>query len=326
MAAPRCPNLAHAGSTVSRAGWYGLFAYDRAHGRLVAGCDEAGRACFAGPLVAAAVLFDYDRLDQDLLAGLNDSKKLTPALREALYGRVLGCAARVAVVLRASRSIDVHGLQHMNLDALHRSLVGVAEPGCVLIADGDGFKLPPVGAVEPLNLVRGDSTSAAVAAASIVAKVTRDRLMSRAAERWPGYGFEHHKGYGTRQHREAIARLGPCPLHRRSCRGVAEARAASAQPSAAPATRARDTSAASPSEKKPSGAKKSKKAKSPLRVALEAGDDKALADLLLEKVTLSDQSWWDHAVAKVGEEDALRRQKESREARIKRILLGDGES
>jgi ribonuclease HII len=219
--------------------WYGRFDYDRAHGRLVAGCDEVGRACFAGPLVAAAVLFDYDRLDQDLLAGLNDSKKLTPARREALYVRVLGCAARVAVVLRASRSIDVHGLQRMNLDALHRSLVRVAEPGCVLIADGDGFRLPPVGAVEPLNLVRGDSISAAVAAASIVAKVTRDRLMSRAAERWPGYGFERHKGYGTRQHREAIVRLGPCPLHRRSCRGVVEARAASAEPSAAPATQAR---------------------------------------------------------------------------------------
>jgi ribonuclease HII len=220
MAVPSRPTPAHADGRVVRVGSYGLFDYDRAHGRLVAGCDEAGRACFAGPLVAAAVLFDYDRLDEDLLAGLNDSKKLTPARREALYGPVLGCAARVAVVMRTSRSIDVHGLQRMNLDALHRSLVGVAEPGCVLIADGDGCKLPPVGAVEPLNLVRGDSTSAAVAAASIVAKVTRDRLMSRAAERWPGYGFERHYGYGTRQHREAIARLGPCPLHRRSCRGV----------------------------------------------------------------------------------------------------------
>lgn len=195
-----------------------------------------GRACFAGPLVAAAVLFDYDRLDEDLLAGLNDSKKLAPARREALYVRVLGCAARVAVVLRTRRSIDAHGLDRMNLDALHSSLVlVVAEPGCVLIVDGDRFTLPPVGAVEPLSLVRGDGTSAAVAAASIVAKVTRDRLMSRAAERWPGYGFERHKGYGTRQHREAIARLGPCPLHRRSCRGVAQARAVSAQPSAASA-------------------------------------------------------------------------------------------
>lgn len=214
-----------------------LFEYDRAHGRLVAGCDEVGRACFAGPLVAAGVLFDYDRLNEDLLAGLNDSKKLSPARREALYSRVLGCAARVAVVMRTSRSIDVHGLQSMNLDALHRSLVLVAEPGCVLIADGDRFMLPPVGAVEPLTLVHGDATSAAVAAASIVAKVTRDRLMSRAAQRWPGYGFERHYGYGTRQHREAIARLGPCPLHRRSCRGVAQAWAVSAQFSAAGATR-----------------------------------------------------------------------------------------
>jgi ribonuclease HII len=238
MAVPSCPSPVPADRRVVHAGWYGLFDYDRSHGRVVAGCDEAGRACFAGPLVAAAVLFDYDRLDLNLLDGLNDSKKLTPARREALYGRVLGCAAKVAVVMRTSRSIDAHGLQRMNLDALHRSLVRVAKPGCVLIADGDGFKLPPVGAVEPLTLVRGDSTSAAVAAASIVAKVTRDRLMSRAAERCPGYGFERHYGYGTTQHREAIARLGLCPLHRRSCRGVTRARAA-AHPSAAPATPAR---------------------------------------------------------------------------------------
>jgi ribonuclease HII len=232
MAVVCCPNRAHAdGRVVSDE----LFDYDRDHGRLVAGCDEVGLACFAGPLVAAAVLFDYDGLDQDLLVGLNDSKKLTPARRDALYGPVLRCAARVAVVLRTSRSIDVHGLHRMNLEALHRSLVLVAQPGCVLIADGQGFTLPPVGAVEALTLVRGDSTSAAVAAASIVAKVTRDRLMSRAAQRWPGYGFERHYGYGTRQHREAIARLGPCPLHRRSCRGVAQARAVSAQPDAAPA-------------------------------------------------------------------------------------------
>ena len=232
MAVVSCPNRAHAdGRVVSD----DLFDYDRAQGRLVAGCDEAGRACWAGPLVAAAVLFDYDGLDQDLLVGLNDSKKLTPACREALYGPVLGCAVRVSVVLRTRRSIDVHGLQCMNLEALHRSLVLVAEPGCVLIADGDRFVLPLVGAVEPLTLVHGDATSAAVAAASIVAKVARDRLMSRAAQRWPGYGFERHYGYGTLQHREAIARLGPCPLHRRSCRGVAQARAVSAQPNAAPA-------------------------------------------------------------------------------------------
>lgn len=239
MAVSSCPHPVHANGRVVRGGCYDLFDYDRAQGRLVAGCDEAGRACFAGPLVSAAVLFDYDRLDQGLLDGLNDSKKLTPARREALYGRVLRCAARVAIVMRTSRSIDAYGLQRMNLDALHRSLVLVAEPGCVLIADGDGFKLPPVGAVEPLTLVRGDSTSSAVAAASIVAKVTRDRVMSRAAERWPGYGFERHYGYGTTQHREAIARLGLCPLHRRSCRGVTKARAASAHPSAAPATQAR---------------------------------------------------------------------------------------
>jgi ribonuclease HII len=237
MAVVCCPNRAHAdGRVVSDE----LFDYDRDHGRLVAGCDEAGRACFAGPLVAAAVLFDYEGLDQDLLVGLNDSKKLTPACRDALYGPVLRCAARVAVVLRTSRSIDAHGLDPMNLEALHRSLFLVAEPACVLIADGDRFTLPPVGAVEPLALVRGDSTSASVAAASIVAKVTRDRLMSRAAERWPGYGFERHKGYGTPQHREAIARLGPCPLHRRSCRGVAQARAVSAQPNPRARGHARD--------------------------------------------------------------------------------------
>lgn len=238
MAVPSGPDPVDPDRRAVRAGWQGLFDYDHSRGRVVAGCDEAGRACFAGPLVAAAVLFDYDQLEQDLLDGLNDSKKLTASRREALYDRVLRCAARVAVVMRTSRSIDAHGLQRMNLDALHRSLVLVAKPGCMPIADGAGFKLPLVGTVEPLTLVRGDSTSAAVAAASVVAKVARDRLMSRASKRWPGYGFERHYGYGTTQHREAIARLGLCPLHRSSCRGVTKALAASAHPSAAPASAA----------------------------------------------------------------------------------------
>jgi ribonuclease HII len=198
-----------------------LFAYDRSLGRLVAGCDEAGRACFAGPIVAAAVLFDYERLDQDLLEGLNDSKKLSAVRREHLYGQVVAGAARLAVALRSSRSIDRGGLHRMNLDALHEALARVAEPGCVLIADG--YQPPAVGTVEARRLVRGDSTSAAVAAASIVAKVTRDRLMCRAAQRYPKYGFERNAGYGTPEHRAALAAQGPTRLHRRSCKGVVAA-------------------------------------------------------------------------------------------------------
>jgi ribonuclease HII len=200
-----------------------LFQHDRALGvRFVAGADEAGRGCLAGPLVAAAVLFDYDRLgprEVRALSLLNDSKQHTEAAREALYPVVLRLATRVAVVSRSAGGIDRRGLHKTNLAALRESLLKVARPGCICLSDGF-----PVGDLEGHTgraIVEGDATSAAIAAASIIAKVTRDRFMHRADARHPGWEFATHVGYSTPEHRDAIQRHGVSPLHRMSFQSTA---------------------------------------------------------------------------------------------------------
>ncbi|HEY8581846.1 MAG TPA: ribonuclease HII [Capillimicrobium sp.] len=200
-----------------------LFQHDRRLGRrFVAGADEAGRGCLAGPLVAAGVLFDLERLrpsDVRLLSTLNDSKQHTPEAREELYPRVLRVATRVHVVTRCARGIDGRGLHRTNLAALRDALRGVAVPGCLCLSDG--FSLGKDFEWETRPIVDGDATSAAIAAASIVAKVSRDRFMRRAAERHPGWGFEEHVGYSTPEHRDAIRRQGVSPLHRMSFQSAA---------------------------------------------------------------------------------------------------------
>jgi ribonuclease HII len=200
-----------------------LFQHDRALGvRFVAGADEAGRGCLAGPLVAAAVLFDYDRLgprEVRALSLLNDSKQHTEAAREALYPVVLRIATRVAVVSRSAGGIDRRGLHKTNLAALRESLLKVARPGTICLSDGF-----PVGDLEGHTgraIVEGDATSAAIAAASIIAKVTRDRFMHRADARHPGWEFATHVGYSTPEHRDAIQRHGVSPLHRMSFQSTA---------------------------------------------------------------------------------------------------------
>jgi ribonuclease HII len=199
-----------------------LFAYDRALGvRFVAGADEAGRGCLAGPLVAAAVLFDYEAIStRELrwLSALNDSKQHDQAAREALYPRVLQSARAVAVVSRSVRTIDASGLHVTNLGALADALAAVAPTGCLCLVDG--FAVPDFGH-EQRAIVDGDATSAAIAAASIIAKVTRDRFMHRADEIHPGWQFATHVGYSTPEHRAAIASLGVSPLHRLSFQSAA---------------------------------------------------------------------------------------------------------
>lgn len=199
-----------------------LFAFDRALGvRWVAGADEAGRGCLAGPLVAAAVLFDYERLrpsDVRALAALNDSKQQTEARREALYPVILRTAARVAVVSRCAPGIDRRGLHVTNLAALRDALAKVAREGCICLSDG--FRVGDVGC-ERRAVVGGDATSAAIAAASVIAKVTRDRYMRRADALHPGWELASHVGYATPEHRAAIERLGVSPLHRRSFQSIA---------------------------------------------------------------------------------------------------------
>lgn len=199
-----------------------LFAFDREIGtRFVAGADEAGRGSLAGPLVAAAVLFDLERLtlgDRRALARLNDSKQQTEASREALYPLVLRAAAKTAIVSRCVRGIDGRGLHVTNLDALRASLRRVAEPGTICLVDG--FGVPPF-EHEQRAVVDGDCRSAAIAAASVLAKVTRDRYMRRVAARHPQWDFATNVGYSTPEHRSAIAEHGVSPAHRMSFQSIA---------------------------------------------------------------------------------------------------------
>jgi ribonuclease HII len=209
----------------ARASGRRLFAFDRRLGfRLVAGADEAGRGCLAGPLVAAAVLFDYEALttrELRSLSALNDSKQHTPQAREELYPLVLRGATRVVVVSRCVRGIDARGLHKTNLAALRDALRGVTrdvsgEVACLV----DGFAVPEFERPQRA-IVDGDATSAAIAAASIIAKVTRDRYMRHADTLHPGWSFAEHVGYSTPVHREAILRQGVSPLHRMSFQSLA---------------------------------------------------------------------------------------------------------
>lgn len=208
----------------------GLFAHDLKIGRgAVAGADEAGRGCLAGPIVAAAVVFDRECLEsfgEGRLAALNDSKKVTAAARERLLPEILRCAVTVTIAMRSARYIDAAGLQVSNVECLGEALTrtGRIEGVTRLV---DGFRLPGYG-FEHQRLIKGDSKSAAVAAASIVAKVSRDRCMKRAGERYPEYGFEGHKGYASESHREAIVRHGPSPIHRMSFNSASYAAAEAA--------------------------------------------------------------------------------------------------
>jgi ribonuclease HII len=174
--------------------------------------------------VAAAVLFDYGALgtrERRSLTALNDSKQHTHETREALYPLVLRTARRVVVVSRCVRTVDARGLHKTNLAALRDALAGVTDgvPGEVLCLV-DGFRVAEFGRSQQA-IVDGDARSASIAAASIVAKVTRDRYMRRADTQHPGWGFAEHVGYSTPEHREAIVSRGVSPLHRLSFQSLA---------------------------------------------------------------------------------------------------------
>jgi len=198
-----------------------LLKFDRKLGaRLVAGTDEAGRGCLAGPLVVAGVLLDYGGLrDHKVrpLGFLNDSKQCSAERREELFHAVLGCAEQVVVRVIPHGSIDRNGLHKSNLAAMREILHALSPPAEACLVDG--FRLGPT-APAHTAIVDGDEKSAAIAAASIVAKVTRDRLMTEADREFPQYGFARHKGYATEEHRFALEQHGPCGLHRRSFSGV----------------------------------------------------------------------------------------------------------
>jgi ribonuclease HII len=187
----------------------------------VAGADEAGRGSLAGPLVAAAVLFDYERLgprEVRALGRLDDSKLCDPEEREKLYPLVMRTAVHVTVTSRCVRGIDERGLHVTNMAALRDCLARVAVPGCLCLVDG--FRVGDVGH-EQQQVIDGDARSAAIAAASVIAKVTRDRYMLRAADELPGWHFHTNVGYSTPEHRAAIQQRGISDLHRRSFQSIA---------------------------------------------------------------------------------------------------------
>ena len=184
--------------------------------RFVAGADEAGRGSLAGPLVVAGVLLDYERLRGHCvrpLALLNDSKQVPHEEREELFRAVSGCATRISVRVVSAAQIDRAGLHRSNLWGLRAVLADLAPPAEACLVDG--FRLGPL-APPHRALVDGDTRSAAIASASIVAKVLRDRVMRRLDALYPRYGFRSHVGYITPQHTEAVRVFGPSDLHRRS--------------------------------------------------------------------------------------------------------------
>jgi ribonuclease HII len=192
------------------------------HGRVVVGIDEAGRGPWAGPVVAAAAWLDRAALEPSLLAGLDDSKRLAPAARERLYRRLVAAApggARIGLGEASVAEIDRLNILQATLLAMARAVAGLGlAPDAALV---DGNRAPDLPCpVE--TVVKGDARSLSVAAASIVAKVTRDRHMADLALKHPGYGWERNQGYGTAEHRAALTRLGVTPEHRRSFRPVRE--------------------------------------------------------------------------------------------------------
>ncbi len=185
--------------------------------QVVCGVDEAGRGPWAGPVVVAAVILDRARP----IEGLDDSKVLAASVRERLYDEIVRTAAAVATVMVGCARIEAMNIRGATLWGMARAVHSLPERPTVALFDG--VDVPPGLAVKGRALIDGDARSASIAAASIVAKVTRDRLMVRLGEAFPMYGFERHKGYGTPEHREALALHGPSVHHRRGWAPIREA-------------------------------------------------------------------------------------------------------
>ena len=175
----------------------------------IAGVDEAGRGPLAGPVIAAAVILDRKRIPR----GLDDSKQLQPGAREEAYVRIVDCAIAVGVGEASVDEIDLINIRQATHLAMARAVRSLSlQPGFALVDGNDAPALPC-----PCDtIVDGDARSVSIAAASIIAKVTRDRMMKELHAAFPGYGWSNNKGYGTEEHLQALARLGPCIHHRRS--------------------------------------------------------------------------------------------------------------
>ena len=182
--------------------------FETRHMAPVCGVDEAGRGPLAGPVVAAAVILGPDNIPE----GLNDSKALSQSAREHLLN-VISVMCEVGIGIAEPEEIDRMNILAASMIAMKRAVDALPTPPRVALIDGN--RAPDL-ACDIETIVKGDAKSLSIAAASIVAKVTRDRLMIEAELRFPGYGFARHKGYPTQFHRDQLKRLGPCPIHRRS--------------------------------------------------------------------------------------------------------------
>lgn len=175
----------------------------------LAGVDEVGRGPLAGPVVAAAVILDPQAVPE----GLDDSKNLTPARRDELFALIAQSALAIGIASATAAEIDTINIRQATLLAMRRAVAALALPPAFVLVDGND---PPTLACPAESVIGGDAQIASIAAASIVAKVTRDAMMARLCARYPAYGFSLHAGYGTPRHRAALQAHGPCPEHRYS--------------------------------------------------------------------------------------------------------------
>lgn len=188
--------------------------YLRQHGyQLIAGVDEAGRGPIAGPVVAAAVIFEPTDDVPRLLEGLTDSKKLTEKRREKFYALIQQKAISVSVGMQTHLEIDQNNILQATLKAMTQAISELIPSPDYVIVDGN---CEPHVNLPCSAIIKGDGLSLSIAAASVIAKVTRDRVMCEYHKIYPEYGFDRHKGYPTPQHKSAVARFGPCKIHRRS--------------------------------------------------------------------------------------------------------------
>ncbi|MBQ7678942.1 MAG: ribonuclease HII [Butyrivibrio sp.] len=195
-----------------RARLYEMRSFERAHEEMacICGIDEVGRGPLAGPVYAGAVILPADA---EILY-LNDSKKLTEKRREQLNQEIREKAVAVGIGAVEAARIDEIGIVPATLEAMTQAVSELSVAPDLLFVDA--LRIPQLAQIPQVSIIKGDAKSVSIAAASIVAKVARDRLMMELDEQYPGYGFARNKGYGTKEHIEALKRLGPCPIHRRS--------------------------------------------------------------------------------------------------------------
>lgn len=178
--------------------------------KIICGVDEAGRGPLAGPVYAAAVVLH----EGQIIEGVNDSKKLSEKKREALYDKIIAECADFSIASASEKEIDEINILQATFLAMKRAVEGLKIVAQLALVDGN--RAPDLGAVDVQTIIKGDSKSQSIAAASILAKVSRDRFMAEAAKKYPQYCFEKHKGYGTKLHYEMIEKYGICEIHRRS--------------------------------------------------------------------------------------------------------------